>query len=122
MQVFENALQTRFFKNGDLSFSCGCGFFSNTEKNLRFRVTRVTLNKLRAKKEIIWMNSLTYMAEEMNSLTYMAEERSMIQISGLCTSQIEASTSPPWAYLRYLTPFPAWEGGNLITTHRGWGI
>ena len=37
----------------------------------------------------------------------------------LCISQIEASTSPPPGYL---TPFPAQEGGDLITTHRGWGI
>ena len=33
----------------------------------------------------------------------------------LCTSQVEASTSPPG----HLTPFLAREGGNLITTHRG---
>ena len=39
----------------------------------------------------------------------------------LCTSQIEASTSPR-AYSEHLTPFLAPEGGNLITTHRGWGI
>ena len=32
----------------------------------------------------------------------------------LCTSQIEPSTSPPQAYPGHLTPFPAWEGGNLI--------
>ena len=29
---------------------------------------------------------------------------------------------PPWAYPGHLTPFLAREGGNLITTHRGWGI
>ena len=32
------------------------------------------------------------------------------------------STSPPWAYPGHLTPFVGREGGNLITTHRGWGI
>ena len=38
----------------------------------------------------------------------------------LYTNQIEASTSPPpRAYPAHLTPFPAREGGNLITTHRG---
>ena len=42
-------------------------------------------------------------------------------IQNLCTSQIKAST-PPRAYPRHLTPFLAREGGNLITTHRGWGI
>ena len=41
-------------------------FFLNTEKNLRFRKYSDTggqglsLNELRAKKEIIWMTSLTY--------------------------------------------------------------
>ena len=40
----------------------------------------------------------------------------------LCTSQIEASTSSPRAYPGYWTPFPAREGGHLITTHRGWII
>ena len=29
---------------------------------------------------------------------------------------------PPRAYPGHLTPFLAREGGNLITTHRGWGI
>ena len=29
---------------------------------------------------------------------------------------------PPRAYPGHLTPFLAWEGGSLITTHRGWGI
>ena len=43
--------------------------------------------------------------------------------SHLCISQIEASTSPPpRAYPGHLTPFPAREGENLITTRRGWGI
>ena len=28
---------------------------------------------------------------------------------------------PPRAYPGHLTPFPARQGGNLITTHRGWG-
>ena len=37
-----------------------------------------------------------------------------------CTSQIEASTSPPPP--GHLTPSLAREGGHLITTHRGWGI
>ena len=38
----------------------------------------------------------------------------------LYISQIEASTPPPpRAYPGHLTPFPAREGGNLITTHRG---
>ena len=41
----------------------------------------------------------------------------------LCTSQIEASTSPlPQAYPGHLMAFLAQEGGNLITTHKGWGI
>ena len=43
----------------------------------------------------------------------------------LCTSQIEASTFPLppfWAHPSNLIPFPAREGGHLITTHRGWGI
>ena len=39
-----------------------------------------------------------------------------------CTSQIEALTSPPWAYPGHLTLLPAQEGGHLITTRRGWGI
>ena len=52
----------------------------------------------------------------------------------LCTNQIVASTSPrplP-TYPRHLTPFPAREGGliisvfpgegHLITFHKGWGI
>ena len=30
--------------------------------------------------------------------------------------------SPLRAYPGHLTPFLAWEGGNLITTHREWGI
>ena len=29
---------------------------------------------------------------------------------------------PPRAYPGHLTPFLAREGGNLIITHRGWGI
>ena len=29
---------------------------------------------------------------------------------------------PRRAYPGHLTSFLAWEGGNLITTHRGWGI
>ena len=41
--------------------------------------------------------------------------------SDLCISQIEASTSPR-AYPAHLTPFLAWEEGNLITNRRGWGI
>ena len=34
-------------------------------------------------------------------------------------SRIEASTSSPRAHPGHLTLFPAREGGNLITTHRG---
>ena len=34
----------------------------------------------------------------------------------LCISQIEASTSPRRAYPGHLMPFPAREGGNLITS------
>ena len=34
----------------------------------------------------------------------------------------QSSTSPTQAYPRHLMPFPAWDGENLITTHRGWGI
>ena len=41
----------------------------------------------------------------------------------LCISQIEASTSPPLlAYPGHWTLFLAREGGDLITTHREWGI
>ena len=42
----------------------------------------------------------------------------MLQAARLCTSQIEASTSPR-SYPRHLTPFPARKGGHLITTHKG---
>ena len=74
MEVFENALQTRY-----LSYSCGRGFFSNTEKNLRFRKywdtggRGLSLNELRPKKR----NPL----DELINIPTMAEERSMIQIS-----------------------------------------
>ena len=40
----------------------------------------------------------------------------------LCTSQIEASTSPSRAYPGHLMSFLARERGNLISTHRGRGI
>ena len=49
--------------------------------------------------------------------------RKIAVTSILCTSQIEASTSPPPRGIpRHLTPFPGREGGHLITTHRRRGI
>ena len=76
MEVFENALQTRY-----LSYSCGRGCFLNTEKNLRFRKYSDTggrglsLNELRAQEK----NNL----DDLINIPTMAEERSVIQISGL---------------------------------------
>ena len=76
MEVFVNALQTRY-----LSYSCGRGFFLNTETNLRLRKYSDTggrglsLNELRAQEK----NNL----DDLINIPTMAEERSVIQISGL---------------------------------------
>ena len=62
---------------------------------------------------------------QFSSLVTLLNTMYIVLAKILCTSQIEASTSPPpWpeVYPGHLTPFPAREGGNLITTHRGWGI
>ena len=40
--------------------------------------------------------------------------------AALCTSRIEASTSPAPGIPRAFDAFSCSEGGNLITTHRGW--
>ena len=37
-------------------------------------------------------------------------------------SKLQHPPPPPWAYPGHLTPFLTREGGNLITTHRGWGF
>ena len=62
--------------------------------------------------------------EKTNSGSFQLTTRNLnILRCVLYTSQIEASTTPPpRAYPGHLTPFPAREGGNLITTHRGWRI
>ena len=36
--------------------------------------------------------------------------------------KLQHPLSPLWAYPGHLTPFLDREGGNLITTHKGWGI
>ena len=64
---------------------------------------------------------------DLSSIPLLGKRKEFDTISGprLYTSQIEASTSPPpplWAYPGHLTPFLDREGGNLITTHKGWGI
>ena len=89
-------------------------------------VTEIKIN--RPKNQIFYHFHVTTFSWCSQVKTIYNSSRINMMFSGkgqycyLCTSQIEASTSPHWAYPGHLTPFLARVGGHLITTHRGWWI
>jgi len=87
---------------------------------------------LKVAVEVEW--TINIIVKRIVKFMFLVEKKNWCYYT-VCTSQIGASTlpSPTRAYPKYLTLFPAQEGGNLIilvfpgevyliTTHRGWWI